>query len=66
MQPLYLDYRERVPVQAFVGSVTDEKLVQEACKGANCVMHIASIVDTTLLPDKDRSYSINVIGNDKT
>jgi len=36
--------------------------VSEVCKGANCVMHIASFVDTTLLPDKDRSYAVNVTG----
>ena len=26
------------------------------------MMHIASFVDTTLLPDKDRSYAVNVTG----
>ncbi|XP_045173791.2 3 beta-hydroxysteroid dehydrogenase/Delta 5--_4-isomerase type 4-like isoform X2 [Mercenaria mercenaria] len=57
-----LDYAERLPVQQYVGSVTDKDLVQRACKGVDCVMHVASIVDTSLIPDEDLSYKINVAG----
>lgn len=53
---------EKKPVKGYVGSVTDLDLVQRACRGVDCVMHVASIVDTTLIPDEQLSYNINVIG----
>jgi nucleoside-diphosphate-sugar epimerase len=58
----FLDYVERKPVKQYVGSVTDKDLVMRACKGVDCVMHVASIVDTSLIPDEEKSYRINVKG----
>ncbi|XP_045173605.2 3 beta-hydroxysteroid dehydrogenase/Delta 5--_4-isomerase type 4-like [Mercenaria mercenaria] len=57
-----LDYAERIPVQQYVGSVTDSDLVHRACMGVDCVMHLAGIVDISLIPDVDRTYKINVEG----
>ncbi|XP_060607164.1 3 beta-hydroxysteroid dehydrogenase/Delta 5--_4-isomerase type 1-like isoform X1 [Ruditapes philippinarum] len=59
-----LDYVERKPVKQYVGSVTDKDLVMRACKGVDCVMHVASIVDTSLIPDEEKSYRINVKGTE--
>lgn len=56
------DYPERVQVKGYVGSVTDETKVSDACKGANCVMHLASSLDNSLFPDKAKLHSVNVGG----
>lgn len=50
------------PVRQFIGEITDASLVERACKGAQCIMHVASIVDTTMFPNYDLSYKINVEG----
>jgi nucleoside-diphosphate-sugar epimerase len=34
----------------------------EACKGVDCVIHLASLIDITLFADFERSYKINVEG----
>lgn len=57
-----LDYEAKKPVKSYIGSVTDADLVHRACQGVDCVMHVASIVDTTLIPDTQLSYQINVEG----
>ncbi|XP_045173780.2 3 beta-hydroxysteroid dehydrogenase/Delta 5--_4-isomerase type 1-like [Mercenaria mercenaria] len=57
-----LDHVERIPVQQYVGSVTDSGLVHRACVGVTCVMHLASIVDMSLLPKVHLSRQINVEG----
>lgn len=57
-----LDYVEKKPVEGFVGSITDRELMNTACSGVDCVMHVASIVDTSLIPDEQLSYNINVEG----
>lgn len=49
-------------MKQYVGSVTDSELVMRASKGVDCVMHVASIVDTSLIPDEEKSYKINVGG----
>ncbi|KAL4228317.1 hypothetical protein ACF0H5_013748 [Mactra antiquata] len=56
------DYETRNPVKDFVGSINDVDLVDKACRNVNCVMHVASIVDNTLIPDMALSYRINVEG----
>ncbi|KAH3891853.1 3 beta-hydroxysteroid dehydrogenase/Delta 5--_4-isomerase type 4-like isoform X1 [Dreissena polymorpha] len=57
-----LDYPATKPVRQFTGNITNPDLVQSACEGATSVMHVASIVDISLIPDKDLSYNINVVG----
>ncbi|WAR02574.1 3BHS-like protein [Mya arenaria] len=60
----FLGHKEAAPVRQYLGSLTDELLVGEACRGANCVMHVASIVDTAMFPDPVLSYNINVLGTE--
>ena len=46
----------------FLGSITDTQLLRQACKGVNCVMHIAGVIDVSLFPDIDKLTRVNVIG----
>lgn len=57
-----LDYEARKPVTTYVGSVTDADLVHRACQGVHCVMHVAGVVDTSMFPDVQLSFQINVEG----
>lgn len=49
-------------MKSFVGSVTDLHLVTRACRGVDCVFHMASLVDTRLFPNDDAMHEINVKG----
>ncbi|XP_045197292.2 3 beta-hydroxysteroid dehydrogenase/Delta 5--_4-isomerase type 1-like isoform X2 [Mercenaria mercenaria] len=57
-----LDYREEKPVQVTVGSIADAQWLYEVCRGVDCVMHLASCIDISLFPNKEKSYKINVDG----
>jgi len=45
-----------------VGSITDETLLKEACRGVDSVLHIAGVADSTMFPDADRIQQVNVQG----
>ncbi|XP_060599798.1 3 beta-hydroxysteroid dehydrogenase/Delta 5--_4-isomerase type 1-like [Ruditapes philippinarum] len=57
-----LDYKHSKPVKTYVGSVTDEKILKEACHGVRCVIHIAGIPDSSMFPDKERINKVNIQG----
>ncbi|XP_060085629.1 3 beta-hydroxysteroid dehydrogenase/Delta 5--_4-isomerase type 1-like [Ylistrum balloti] len=57
-----LNYKERKPVEAFVGNITDVAVLESATRDVDCVIHIASVVDVRLFPDKTNLHNINVIG----
>ncbi|XP_045172383.2 3 beta-hydroxysteroid dehydrogenase/Delta 5--_4-isomerase-like [Mercenaria mercenaria] len=57
-----LDYNHTKPLKTFVGSITDEKILKEACHGVQSVIHIAGIPDSAMFPDKDRINEVNVQG----
>ncbi|XP_045172024.2 3 beta-hydroxysteroid dehydrogenase/Delta 5--_4-isomerase type 3-like [Mercenaria mercenaria] len=56
------DYESTKPVKQFVGSILDSELVQEACTGVSCVIHLASLIDVSLFPDEKKCYQVNVEG----
>ncbi|XP_045172934.2 3 beta-hydroxysteroid dehydrogenase/Delta 5--_4-isomerase type 1-like [Mercenaria mercenaria] len=56
------EFRAKKPVRHFVGSIIDLDLMKEACRGVDCVFHLASIIDISLFADMERSYQINVEG----
>ncbi|VDI42684.1 3beta-hydroxy-Delta5-steroid dehydrogenase / steroid Delta-isomerase [Mytilus galloprovincialis] len=57
-----LDYADSKPVTSFTGNITDEEIVSKSCNGVDAVLHIASIIDTTMFPNKERLYEVNVKG----
>ena len=59
---VFVDYESRLKVKSIVGSVTDINTVRKACKGVNCVFHLASLVDVRLFPDIKTLYEVNVKG----
>jgi nucleoside-diphosphate-sugar epimerase len=50
------------PVKIFTGSITDSDLVSEACKGVNAVLHIASVIDTTMFTNDKLLKDVNIKG----
>lgn len=61
-QIFFSEYKESFPVRSFTGSITNKNLVREACKGADAVLHIASLVDSTLFPNEKALQEVNVKG----
>ena len=59
---LIVDYKASKPVEQFLGSINDEKLLREACRGVHCVMHIASLIDVSMFPNMDTLERVNVQG----
>ena len=57
------DHEERVPVRMFTGSVTDEGIVTEACRGVNVVIHLTAVIDYSMFPDVARTMDVNVKGS---
>ena len=49
-------------MRQYLGSITDAKLVREACLGVDCVMHVAGLIDVSMFPDRDKLEEINVAG----
>ncbi|XP_060586548.1 3 beta-hydroxysteroid dehydrogenase/Delta 5--_4-isomerase-like [Ruditapes philippinarum] len=56
------EYEAKKPMRQYVGSILDLEFMTEACKGVDCVIHLASLIDITLFADFERSYKINVEG----
>ncbi|CAG2246515.1 HSD3B [Mytilus edulis] len=59
-----LEYKESFPVRSFIGSITNKNLVREACNGTDAVLHIASLVDSTLFPNEKALQEVNVKGTE--
>ena len=51
-----------MPVRQYCGSVNNEELVREACKGVSTVFHLASVVDSSMFPDDKKMEHVNVGG----
>ncbi|CAH1801617.1 unnamed protein product [Owenia fusiformis] len=49
-------------ILSVVGDITDYESVSEACRGADVVFHVLSLVDASLIPDRDALERINVDG----
>ncbi|XP_069135454.1 3 beta-hydroxysteroid dehydrogenase/Delta 5--_4-isomerase type 2-like [Argopecten irradians] len=60
-----LSYRGKKPLEAFVGDITDEELIERATHGVDCVIHVASIVDIRMFPDEATMYKVNVTGTER-
>lgn len=58
----FSDYADSKPVTSYTGNITDEEIVSEACNGVDAVLHIASVIDTTMFPNKQRLHEVNVKG----
>ncbi|CAC5378352.1 DYNLL [Mytilus coruscus] len=50
------------PLRIFAGSITDSKLVGEACRGTDIVLHIASKIDYSNFPNKKALQEVNIKG----
>ncbi|OWF46557.1 3 beta-hydroxysteroid dehydrogenase/Delta 5--_4-isomerase-like [Mizuhopecten yessoensis] len=60
-----LNYKERKPVAAFVGDVTDESVLENATSGVDCVVHVASVVDVRMFADDANLHKVNVTGTEQ-
>lgn len=56
------DFPESKPVRTFTGSILDKALIEEACTGVDCVMHLASIIDVSLFANLAKCQAVNVEG----
>ncbi|VDI69875.1 Hypothetical predicted protein [Mytilus galloprovincialis] len=59
-----LDFQSSKPLRIYSGSITDNKLVNEACHGTDIVLHIASKIDYSNFPDKKVLQEVNVKGTE--
>lgn len=59
---MFLDFQSSKPLRIYSGSITDSKLVNEACRGTDIVLHIASKIDYSNFPDKKVLQEVNVKG----
>lgn len=57
------DFEISKPMKTFVGSITDQSVVNEACDGVDVVLHIASLIDWRLFPNQKTLHEVNVTGN---
>lgn len=57
-----LEYEERIPLTSMVGSVTDYRVVEEACQKVTSVFHVAGLISFGTAPDIDAMFEINVMG----
>ncbi|KAL4223895.1 hypothetical protein ACF0H5_017358 [Mactra antiquata] len=57
-----LDYVQTKPIKTFVGSITDESILKEACDGVVSVIHLAAIPDSRMFPDEKRINEVNIQG----
>ena len=58
----FTDYASTKLVKQFIGSITDRDLVRRACKDVSAVFHIASLIDVSLFPNKEKLEEVNVKG----
>ncbi|CAG2194710.1 unnamed protein product [Mytilus edulis] len=59
-----LDFEISKPMKTFVGSITDQSVVNEACDGVDVVLHIASLIDWRLFPNQKTLHEVNVTGTE--
>lgn len=57
-----LDFAESKPVKSYTGNITDIDVVSAACKGVDAVLHLASVIDSTMFPNKNLLEEVNVKG----
>ena len=57
-----LEYEEKIPLTSMVGSVTDYRVVEEACQKVTSVFHVAGLISFGTAPDIDAMFEINVMG----
>ncbi|XP_069134228.1 3 beta-hydroxysteroid dehydrogenase/Delta 5--_4-isomerase-like [Argopecten irradians] len=60
--PNELDYKQRKPIECFVGDITDLDLIEGATCGVDCVIHVTSFVDVRMFQNEAKLYKVNVTG----
>ncbi|CAC5378351.1 HSD3B [Mytilus coruscus] len=57
-----LEFEIKKPMKTFTGSITDNDLVERACRGVDIVLHVASIIDYNQFPNQTILHEVNVKG----
>lgn len=59
-----LEYKCKIPIVGFIGSITDKHILDEATRGVHSVIHTAAYVDVKLFPDTERLDLVNRQGTE--
>lgn len=59
---LFVEFEAKQSILSYTGSITDSALVQQACRGVDIVLHIASVIDWSLFPNREILHEVNILG----
>lgn len=59
---LFVEFEAKQSILSYTGSITDQALVQQACRGVDIVLHIASMIDWSLFPNRKILHEVNILG----
>ncbi|XP_052074038.1 3 beta-hydroxysteroid dehydrogenase/Delta 5--_4-isomerase type 2-like [Mytilus californianus] len=57
-----VEFEAKQTITSYTGSITDRALVQQACRGVDIVLHIASMIDWSLFPNRKILHEVNILG----
>ncbi|CAC5378350.1 unnamed protein product [Mytilus coruscus] len=57
-----LEFEANQTIRSYTGSITDRAIVQQACRGVDIVLHIASMIDWSLFPNRKILHEVNILG----